>query len=51
MLEDLLLELPPEANYQLADPSLLDYYINRKNRIFWLTSEIDDKLYGLVQLL
>ena len=51
MLEDLLLELPPEANYQLADPSLLDYYINRKNRIFWLTSEIDDKLYGLVQFI
>ena len=33
MLDEILLNLPPEANYQLPDPALVTYYKNRKNRI------------------
>lgn len=51
MLDEILLNLPPEANYQLPDPALVTYYKNRKNRIFWINDEIDDKLYELVDFI
>lgn len=51
MLDEILLDLPPEANYQLPDPALVQYYTNRKQRIFWLTDEIDNKLYDLAQFI
>ena len=38
---DALFQDEPEANLQLADPSLLQYYEDFKNRIIWIDNEID----------
>ena len=38
-------ELGPEANMQLASPELVNYYTAKKNRVIWLTKEIDDSLF------
>ena len=51
MLEEILFNLPPEANWQLPDPALVNYYKNRRDRIFWINNEIDDKLYELVDFI
>lgn len=44
--------LPPmhdSANLQLADPSLVNFYEDIKNRIYWLTGEIGEETLDLVQ--
>lgn len=38
---DALFQDEPEANLQLADPSLLQYYEDFKNRVIWIDNEID----------
>lgn len=38
-------DLAPEANLQLADPQLVNYYSQLKNRTIWLTKEIDESLF------
>ena len=51
MLEQILFDLPPEANYQLPDPALVQHYKNRNLRVYWLLDEIDEKLYNLAQFI
>ena len=44
--------LPPMhdgANLQLADPLLVNFYADIKNRIYWLTEEIGEETLDLVQ--
>lgn len=44
--------LPPmhdSANLSLADPSLVNFYEDIKNRIYWLTEEIGETTLDLVQ--
>ena len=37
------------ANWQLADPSLVNFYADINNRIYWLTEEIGECTLDLVQ--
>ena len=37
------------ANLQLADPSLVNFYEDIQNRIYWLTEEIGEETLDLVQ--
>jgi ATP-dependent Clp protease protease subunit len=37
------------ANLQLADPSLVNFYADIKNRVYWLTEEIGENTLDLVQ--
>ena len=37
------------ANLQLADPSLVNFYTDIQNRIYWLTEEIGEETLDLVQ--
>ena len=37
------------ANLQLADPSLVNFYADIKNRVYWLTEEIGEETLDLVQ--
>lgn len=39
----------PEANLQLADPSLVSYYKSYSNRIIYLDRDIDDTLFGEIR--
>lgn len=41
--------IPNTANLQLADPSLVNYYHDIENRIYWLTDEINNYTFDLVQ--
>ena len=41
--------LPDNATLQLADPSLVNFYIDRENRIYWLSDEINNYTFDLVQ--
>lgn len=41
--------IPNGANLQLADPSLLNYYHDLENRIYWLNDEISCYTFDLVQ--
>ena len=43
------LDLPPEANYQLADPDLVSYYRDFKNRCLWIDKEISDSLFDEIR--
>ncbi len=43
--------LPAEANLQLADSVLVNYYQARKNRIIYLTKDIDETLWEEIQLI
>lgn len=36
-----LLQKSPEANFQLADPSLVQYYLDLDNRVIWIDEEIE----------
>lgn len=40
------LQVPPEANLQLADPQLVIDYKNSSRRILWIDKDIDDSLYA-----
>lgn len=51
-LENVLLSIPTSvANLQLPDPSLRDFYQDEQDRVFWVTSEINDSLLDLVKLI
>ena len=41
--------IPNGANLQLADPSLLNYYHDLENRVYWLNDEISCYTFDLVQ--
>lgn len=41
--------LPDTANLQLADPSLVNFYSDLGNRIYWLNDEINNYTFDLVQ--
>ena len=41
--------LPDNANLQLADPSLVNFYSDLENRVYWLNDEINNYTYDLVQ--
>lgn len=43
-----LFQKNPEANLQLADPSLVQYYHDLKNRIIWIDEEIDGMTLDVV---
>lgn len=45
----LLGDLGGAENFQLPDPTLMAYYTDLQKRIFWLTDEINDDSYSLVQ--
>lgn len=52
MAEDLLkmlLDDSGDANLQLADPSLVNYYHDFDNRTLWLDSDIDENNFSLIQ--
>jgi ATP-dependent Clp protease protease subunit len=41
--------LHDSANLQLADPSLVNFYSDIQNRVYWLNDEINNYTYDLVQ--
>lgn len=41
--------LPDVANLQLADPSLVNFYSDLSNRVYWLNDEINNYTFDLVQ--
>ena len=41
--------LPDTANLQLADPSLVNFYADLENRVYWLSDEINRFTYDIVQ--
>lgn len=48
-LEITLPLLPQTANLQLADPSLVNFYSDLENRVYWLNDEINNYTFDLVQ--
>lgn len=51
-LENVLLSIPTSvANLQLPDPDLRDFYQDEQDRVFWVTSEINDGLLDLVKMI
>lgn len=51
-LENVLLSIPTSvANLQLPDPDLRDFYKDEQDRIFWVTTEINDSLLDLVKMI
>ena len=48
-LEITLPMLPETANLQLADPSLVNFYSDLENRVYWLNDEINNYTFDLVQ--
>ena len=48
-LEITLPMLPQTANLQLADPSLVNFYSDLENRVYWLNDEINNYTFDLVQ--
>ena len=52
MSEELAFNLPiihDSANLQLADPSLVNFYNDLENRIYWLSDEINNYTFDLIQ--
>ena len=52
MSEEVAITLPlihNDANLQLADPSLVNFYADLENRVYWLNDEINNYTYDLVQ--
>lgn len=41
--------IPNGANLQLADPSLINYYSDLENRVYWLNDEISSYTFDLIQ--
>ena len=41
--------LPDNATLQLADPSLVNFYTDLDNRIYWLSDEINNSTFDMVQ--
>lgn len=51
-LANVLLGIPePVANLQLPDPGLRNHYLDEQNRVFWVTTQIDDSLLDLVKMI
>ena len=51
-LENVLLSIPTSvANLQLPDPDLRDFYQDEQDRVFWVTTEINDSLLDLVKMI
>ncbi len=51
-LANVLLGIPESvANLQLPDPALRDHYLDEQDRVFWVTTQIDDSLLDLVKLI
>lgn len=52
LLNNVLIGIPEAvANMQLPDPVLRDHYLDEQDRVFWVTSQIDDTLLDLVRLI
>lgn len=50
--ENVLLSIPEQvANLQLPDPYLRQYYLDEKDRIYWVDDEINDRLLELVKMI
>ena len=49
LLELTLPVLPETANWQLADPSLVNFYSDLENRVYWLNDEINNYTFDLIQ--
>ena len=43
------ISIPSAANLQLADPSLLNFYNDLEERIYWLTGAVGDSTLDLIQ--
>jgi ATP-dependent Clp protease protease subunit len=51
-LENVLFSIPTSvANLQLPDPDLRDFYQDEQDRVFWVTTEINDSLLDLVKMI
>lgn len=51
-MENVVVAIPQNAaNLQLPDPTLLDYYRDEEQRIFWVDGEIDESLLDLVKMI
>lgn len=51
-LEHVLLSIPESvANLQLPDPDLRNFYQDEQDRIFWVTTEINESLLELVKMI
>jgi hypothetical protein len=48
LFEITLPTLPDNANWQLADPSLVNFYSDLENRTYWLNDEINNYTFDLV---
>ena len=44
------IEMPPQANYELPDPDMLDYWNDYNQRIIFINSDIDDTIDNTVVL-
>ena len=44
-----LVDIEPEGNLQLPTPSLLQYYLDRKERVIWIDKDIDDDLFNEIR--
>lgn len=52
LLNNVLVGIPESvANLQLPDPVLRDHYLDEQDRVFWVTTQIDDSLLDLVKLI
>lgn len=52
MLSTLVNEIPEyQANLALPDPNLVEHYLDTKNRIYWIDSQIDDSTLNLVKFI
>lgn len=52
MAEEYQITLPimnDTANWQLADPSLVNFYSDLENRVYWLNDEINNYTFDLIQ--
>lgn len=48
-MDKVLVPIPDTANHQLPDPSLLQFYHDLNERIYWVNDEINTFSYDLVQ--
>lgn len=50
-MDNILVNIPEVANYSLPDPSLLNLYKDRKERIIWLDDEINDFSLDIIKFI
>lgn len=48
-MDKLIVPIPEIANHQLPDASLLQFYNDLENRIYWIDDEINTYSYDLIQ--